>query len=109
MAKYIDAEAVITGVRKIRTKHAIEGTFGAHQTENIMIASTLEAVAQMLEVLPAADVQEVKHGEWKLDGFVDFDDGTSQVMLKCSVCGTTQGVMTDYCPNCGASMDGDTE
>lgn len=54
-------------------------------------------------------IVEQKQGEWQIDGFVDFDDGTIQVMLKCSVCGTTQGVMTDYCPNCGASMVNEDE
>lgn len=48
---------------------------------------------------------ETKHGEWKIDGFEDLDDGTSQMIVRCSVCGNTQGVLTNYCPNCGAKMD----
>jgi hypothetical protein len=46
------------------------------------------------------DVQETKHGKWLIncDGYYPY----------CSECGNEpQGrAMTDYCPNCGAKMDG---
>lgn len=51
--------------------------------------------------IPAADVVEVKHGEWKQDGIA-------------AVCGVCQSYIVieqyekelNYCPNCGAKMDG---
>ena len=51
--------------------------------------------------LPAADVQEVKHGEWKAES----DCGVT----RCSVCGWTieECIEDNYCRNCGAKMDGD--
>lgn len=49
---------------------------------------------------PTADVRPEKHGEWKInsDGYYPY----------CSVClKEPQGrVMTNFCPNCGAKMDG---
>lgn len=56
----------------------------------------------MLNEAPAADVVEVKHGRWHW-----ADDGH----CKCSVCGQYAVVKrvvvkTNYCPNCGAKMDG---
>ena len=66
---------------------------------------------------PTADVVEVVHGEW-----LDHADQTStefgRMDLKCSVCGvfaddfiggTEDWFCSDkpnYCPNCGAKMDG---
>lgn len=47
----------------------------------------------------ASDVKEVVHGKWEIcsDGYYPY----------CSVCKEepSVGVMTKYCPNCGAKMD----
>ena len=53
---------------------------------------------------PAADVVEVRHGEWISD---DAD-----IIFHCSECDTQVSTSWDYesdwdyCPNCGAKMDG---
>lgn len=55
----------------------------------------------MVDALPAADVVEVKHGEWKKRGNE----------LKCSCCKLICYSNNDdwsFCPNCGAKMDGGT-
>lgn len=57
---------------------------------------------------PAADVAEVVHGRW-LDGAEDFTCG--QHNAECSICHcyiSWSGCDEDfnYCPNCGAKMDG---
>ncbi len=51
------------------------------------------------EYIPTADVEEVKHGEWV---------GEYGYYPNCSLCGTKVKQMggTNYCPNCGAKMDG---
>lgn len=53
--------------------------------------------------MPAADVQPVKHGRWIInsDGYYP----------QCSECmNEPQGrIMTNFCPNCGAKMDGDRD
>lgn len=51
-----------------------------------------------IDKIPAADIAEVKHGEWNYEGEYKV----------CSLCGTfvewdTLGA--NYCPYCGAKMD----
>ena len=63
-----------------------------------------------LEEVPTADVVEMKHGEWiakasthisKRGRLINYD------RYKCSVCGAWNGRhKPDYCPHCGAKMDG---
>ena len=63
---------------------------------------------EQIKRMPTANVVEVKHGGW------------SRHNLKCSVCGKTNPTVfldeysveyrakfLDYCPHCGAKMDGD--
>lgn len=59
--------------------------------------------------MPAADVQPVKHGRWS----ECYTDSRLYSGI-CSVCGgaairSVKVNPLDYCPNCGARMDGDTE
>lgn len=57
-----------------------------------------------LDKLPVADVQEVKHGEWKEERLA-----SGEIKYTCSKCRQVfQGESLDfnYCPNCGAKMDG---
>ena len=79
MRKYIDIEQIpyITG-----------------QTQ----PSELDYVRRyVIERMPAADVQEVKHGRWIRKA---YDNNC------CSLCGWNVWVNTGkYCPNCGSRMD----
>ena len=52
-----------------------------------------------------ADVVEVKRGKWEKKTFILFD--SEIVGYKCSECNTTWDTNTNYCPNCGAKMDGE--
>ena len=54
--------------------------------------------------IPAVDAVEVRHGEWH-----EYDDDYGK--LCCSVCeGDAPGdIRWDYCPHCGAIMDGRRE
>lgn len=64
-------------------------------------------VAKMIELLPAADVEEVKHGKW-----IEYPRAH---YFKCSECKETvpykKAVLIrgkrkyKYCPHCGAKMD----
>ena len=63
--------------------------------------------AGILENAPTVDAEPVVHGEWDYE---DLDD-----ISTCSVCGkewilndkTPRENSFNYCPNCGARMDGD--
>lgn len=100
MAKYIDAENLTSTIRKVRTKYAIDSAFGINLRENAAAAGALEAVAQVIDIMPAADVVGVRHGRWVW--------GMQDLCYYCSECdymGVTQKYI--YCPNCGAKMDGE--
>ena len=71
------------------------------------------AAADLLDELDAADVAPVVHGRWvsweKAENFIPSPD-----RHECSVCHDAAQVLvngfellSDYCPNCGARMDGE--
>lgn len=77
---------------------------------NESLINGVEAVLEYAENLPTAGVVEVKHGEWsiKKHSYIEF--------IACSVCngviGTHAGIdanKLNYCPFCGAKMDGGKE
>lgn len=66
----------------------------------------------ILHDIPSADVVPVVHGKW-LDE--DFPEKMATVhgMAICSACGELShkaehgyNILSDFCPNCGAKMDG---
>ena len=79
---------------------------------------------ETVNAVPAADVLEVRHGQWLTNEYVygDPDVGTEDMWIDrlaeqsdyyayCSICGKAAGyngegslVLSDYCPHCGAKM-----
>ena len=53
-----------------------------------------------IENFPTADVAPIVHGRWKRYG---------KNLGECSECGEIVSVRSNYCPNCGAKMDGGIE
>lgn len=76
-------------------KHAADLAFDMTETEYDMICKEFDRV-------PAADVAPVVHGRW-----LDNED-----YMFCSICGIqwyycdNDTETFNYCPNCGARMDG---
>ena len=55
-------------------------------------------------MLPAENVSPVRHGRW-----IEQEKYTFGVMYDCSICDNLildNGHSWNYCPNCGAKMDG---
>ena len=92
MAEYIERSA---GVSILRAK--------ANMAVLMDAAPYFEKAAQMLEKLPAADVAPVVHARWLTSS--DIPD-----TLICSKCNCIYDMWKhdahNYCPNCGAKMDG---
>ena len=82
----------------------------------------IDDVMHNIENEPTADVEEVRHGEWiayDIEPYGDGIGGKATKWYKCSECGTdalgrcyedeyySYPLRTDYCPKCGAKMDGE--
>lgn len=94
MTKYIDADALLKGAIL-----RVEGNFEYHG-KKVPFSAIPE---QTIRDCPSADVAEVVHGVW--------DDSYDGITPYCSVCKRSHRMMNrtpDYCPNCGAKMDGET-
>ena len=103
MAEYIDREALRNSVESIDWYSVYKGklTAGAPNTENALYkASSIYAV---IDNAPAADVATVQHGRW-----IDTDSEFAQCSL-CKYPVYAAWNATNYCPNCGAKMDGAAE
>ena len=100
MPEYIEREALLETLKNCRDAHAdVDDADGCELIEDVM----REIIEQA-----SADVAPVVHGRW-LDG-------------RCTVCGWEEPdeigydgyefspwEHTNYCPNCGVKMEGDTE
>ena len=64
-------------------------------------------IIEEIEKAPTADVVEVRHGEW----LMEFEPNMNLYCFHCSVCdndfsGISRISMSNYCPDCGAKMNG---
>lgn len=91
MSKYINADELIPLIKMGETNECTELGEG----RNGGIAFAIERIKQM----PTADVRDNVHGEWirTLDPYRD---------IQCSFCGRPSDCKYNYCPNCGADMEG---
>lgn len=97
--KYIDQKEAIQVIQDISNHYHKTYVSNAR-------AETAEWCLKQLTDIPAADVVEVRHGRW-----------TKELLFckpVCSECGEPciglhgyDYELTNYCPNCGAKMDGD--
>ena len=93
MAEYIDREAAIVAVKQI---------IGDQDHECKAVMDFYCA----LRNIPSANVAPVVHGWWEYIG----TDEKGHVFI-CSNCRNRIGLDAeiDFCPNCGAKMDGDAD
>ena len=99
MARYIDADNIrLKGIPVF--------------DQNLEVLIPLSDVRKALQMTPTADVQEVRHGRWlspQSKGCLSYDESAYK---ECSECGKvtflakTKNSQMNYCPNCGAKMDG---
>lgn len=98
MAEYIDCVSL---VKWIKTQINPYGK----PTEKNAYEFGLDAI-RYIENVPTADVQEVKHGEWKPFAYNINGRTCSNCHISQSVTVYNGKVMFKYCPYCGAKMDG---
>jgi hypothetical protein len=63
---------------------------------------TPQRVKTLLMRIPSADVEPVRHGR-------KIEDGDIGGFWLCSLCGEWLPYGANYCPSCGARMDGESE
>ncbi|MBP3798013.1 MAG: hypothetical protein J6I46_09615 [Ruminococcus sp.] len=107
MDEYIRREAVVKEI-KSRIYAADDAWESGYNT-------AMAEIMEWIKHIPSADVQPVKHGRW----IIDYAEGTKIYHAHCSECGKEPNnhiggdyyidKLSDFCPNCGARMDGDNE
>lgn len=104
MSDYISREAAIEKIREAGCTDC-GGSSGT-----ICGFCDFENAVRLVNGLPAADVEPVRHGQWLRTD----DDWSSLVTIQCSACGGEWCFEVDedvhllgynYCPGCGCKMD----
>lgn len=80
MEKYIKESDLFKRILNVDFKHDYDGCI------------------KFCQSIPAADVQEVRHGRWE----PYLKEG---LIVRCSVCGSRFETPWHHCPNCGSRMD----
>ena len=85
MPEYIERDVAMKGIMAAKWMDGYDG------------AMAMEIAASA----PAADVAPVVHGQW-----IPFHSEIAGDIQYCSACEIGFAAKTDYCPHCGAKMDG---
>ncbi len=130
MAEYIDRDKLMENIDET-VLFSVKG--GAHLPTPEMRGAN--KVKDRIMSAPAADVVEVRHGEWVLTAHEESANYRWNVTAECSECHLEKGEiyagffldfprdiarmvllhsaktvkLDNYCPNCGAKMDGKGE
>lgn len=107
MPEYIEREALIEHIKDLPTWDYIAKADGVYEksTKYPEGKFNCDDVINSINNAPAADAAEVKHGYWETKPNI----GGHIVMMRCSVCAfqfDNWRHIFDYCPVCGAKMDG---
>lgn len=104
MAEYIEREALM---RRIKEIHCAEcDSYHGVRCRACWVDDTLDYI----DSEPAADVAKVRHGRWDDSGRYTFPSGNTAVRCTNCGCALTESEYRlnnwNYCPVCGAKMDG---
>ena len=103
MTEYIEREAISEEIRKYYYKNPPNFSYGEGFDRG------LDRAQRAILDAPAADVAPVRHGRWVEYTKVIIPEPYNkwEQAWKCSECGFDDGFVDyNYCPNCGAKMDG---
>ena len=112
MARYIDADELLKVLEVFSNKEGEKADFFAHK--NLDDLSTkynhgqycYENAKEIVNTMPTANVEEVRHGYWMHS--VEFGFAAKYHFWNCSLCGVASEDEGNekYCRECGAKMDG---
>lgn len=86
----------------ISKQAAIDGKINIQLANGVEIYSAEAVLVDYLRALPTID--PVKHGKWIWQDSPVFGNPYGSYM--CPLCQNTMPHKTNYCPHCGAKMDG---
>lgn len=106
MAEYIKQKDIL---RKFTFEHG--NYIPEVDVDNFPNTVSIKDIRRIIREIPAADVAPVRHGKWtEVQKENIWGDIIS--VFECSLCGKytigAKGIMEkfNFCPNCGAKMDG---
>lgn len=108
MDEYISRKAAIAYIRE--QSEECQKAFEELGGESGIYADAYNDLAEDFYSIPAADVVPAVHGRWDDSGRYTFPGGSTAV--RCTNCGCALTVSEyhlnnwNYCPVCGAKMDG---
>lgn len=105
MDDYINRQTIIDTIHSAIYPYFCGAEDGdALSEDEKLVLSVNKAVCTAIKALPSAE----RHGKWIHDGY-DFPHGVD--WMHCSECGKRDvycpATRTNFCPNCGARMDGE--
>lgn len=85
--------------------------------DKIRCGTAFQHMIVHLKNAPIIEAEPVRHGKWKGDTSVAFhgmDESDNPIyrdiiVWNCSCCGRRTVIRENYCPHCGAKMDGGNE
>lgn len=106
MPEYIEKDVVINDIGELFTicYETLPNEYGHH----FIVEEELQTHLDFIRNLPAADVAEVKHGKWIwLADCANEGLYCSNCHVKISDHRSVKKKLSNYCPNCGAKMEGE--
>ena len=93
--RLIDADALLEPDENSDKVLIIGGQNGGGKT----LVMAMELLKQKVKNAPTIEAEPVKHGRWIIVNH-------KECFCRCSECGCMPMYKYNYCPNCGAKMDG---
>jgi hypothetical protein len=109
MSRYIDADALIEELESCSYE---TWSKGVNRTWWAQAVNVKDNIKRCIDRQPTADAVEVRHGKWEYKQLDEY----KYYQVTCPFCGAQYWGNYDaynepdefnYCPNCGAKMDGE--
>lgn len=96
--RLVDADSVYSALHEMGGCHATDEWAKGYD-------EAIDAAIELLNDIPIIEAEDVKHGTWTNDA----GNGHKTKSVRCTLCGYYTIFRSNYCPNCGAKMDGGNE
>ena len=100
MTDYIDRQAAIDAVMALMPSLTTADGRGQFDAEIYRVQELFVDIGQVLNDLPSAEAEPVRHGKW-------VELRPLKNIFVCSLCGQWGDYHWNYCPNCGTKMGAD--